>query len=60
VKFIDIGRYMGVQPGKLVGGSRLLWYIRFEAIRAGEIERARRERKKASSLDEIEARRRKR
>jgi hypothetical protein len=59
IKFIDIAHRMGLQPWKLIGGSRLLWFVRFEAMREYEAKAAQRERNKPASLESVDARQRK-
>jgi hypothetical protein len=49
---------MGLKPWQLVGGSRLLWYVRYEVIRDMEIKRMAKERNKPDSLDNVNARQR--
>jgi hypothetical protein len=53
---------MNTTPWRLVGGSKLLWFVRFEVIREYEIKRAQLEktRSKTSGLDEINARQKRR
>jgi hypothetical protein len=44
------------QPWKLVGGSKALWIIRTDAIREMEAKAMMRQRNRASSTEEIDAR----
>jgi hypothetical protein len=55
---VEIGQRMGLKPWQLVGGSRLLWYVRYEVIRDMEIKRMAKERNKPDSLDNVNARQR--
>jgi hypothetical protein len=48
---------MGLQPWKIIGGSRLLWYARYEVIRDYEIKAAYKAKNKPRGLDAIEAQR---
>jgi hypothetical protein len=56
IKYIDIAKRLFTQPWKLVGGSKTLWIIRTDAIREMEAKAMMRQRNRASSTEEIDAR----
>lgn len=58
VRYMEVGELMGIKPWRLVGGSRLLWYARYEVVREMRIKAAKKEKNKPSDLDSIDARQR--